>query len=70
MKLIKLNKIEDLVTAENAEEIYFNADNIVSVKQNSNYSEIEIVYPYGLRRIKVQETFEEIQEQLRGENDE
>ena len=64
MKLIKLNKIEDLFTAENAEEIYFNADNIVSVRQTSEYSEVEIVYPYGLRRVKVQETIEEIQEQL------
>ena len=68
MKLIKLNKIENLVTAENAEEIYFNADNIVSVRQTIDYSEIEIVYPYGLRRVKVQETIEEIQEQLRGED--
>ena len=68
MKLIKLNKIEDFVTAENAEEIYFNADNIVSVRQTSEYSEVEIVYPYGLRRVKVQETIEEIQEQLRGED--
>ena len=66
MKLIKLNKIEDLVTAENAEEIYFNADNIVSVRQTSEYSEVEIVYPYGLRRVKVQETIEEIQYQLEG----
>ena len=66
MKLIKLNKIEDLVTAENAEEIYFNADNIVSVRQTSEYSEVEIVYPYGLRRVKVQETIEEIQSQLEG----
>ncbi len=64
MKLIKLNKLEDLVTAENAEEIYFNADNIVSVRQTSEYSEVEIVYPYGLRRVKVQETVEEIQYQL------
>ena len=64
MKLIKLNKIEDFVTAENAEEIYFNADNIVSVRQTIDYSEIEIVYPYGLRRVKVQETIEEIQYQL------
>lgn len=64
MKLIKLNKIEDLVTAENAEEIYFNTDNIVSVRQTSEYSEVEIVYPYGLRRVKVQETIEEIQYQL------
>ena len=61
MKLIKLNKIEDLVTAENAEEIYFNADNIVSVRQKGEYSEVEIVYPYGLRRVKVQESIEEIQ---------
>ena len=66
MKLIKLNKIEDFVTAENAEEIYFNADNIVSVRQTIDYSEIEIVYPHGLRRVKVQETIEEIQEQLEG----
>lgn len=64
MKLIKLNKLEDLVTAENAEVIYFNADNIVSVRQTSEYSEVEIVYPYGLRRVKVQETIEEIQYQL------
>lgn len=66
MKLIKLNKIEDLLTAEKAEEIYFNADNIVSVRQTSEYSEVEIVYPYGLRRVKVQETIEEIQYQLAG----
>lgn len=64
MKLIKLNKLKDLVTAENAEVIYFNADNIVSVRQTSEYSEVEIVYPYGLRRVKVQETIEEIQYQL------
>ena len=66
MKLINLNKLEDLVIAENAEEIYFNADNIVSVRQTSEYSEVEIVYPYGLRRVKVQETIEEIQYQLEG----
>lgn len=64
MKLIKLNVLEDFVMAEKAEEIYFNTDKIVSVKQSSNYSEIEIVYPYGLRRVKVQETVEEIQYQL------
>ena len=68
MQLIKLNKFEELFTAEKAEEIYFNADNIVSVRQTSEYSEVEIVYPYGLRRVKVQETIEEIQEQLRGED--
>lgn len=66
MKLIKLNKFEEFVTAEKAEEIYFNADNIISVRPKSNYSEIEIVYPYGLRRVKVQETIEEIQYQLDG----
>ena len=40
MKLIKLNVLEDFVMAEKAEEIYFNTDKIVSVKQSSNYSEI------------------------------
>lgn len=64
MQLIKLNKFEDLVTAEKTEEIYFNANNIVSVRQTSEYSEVEIVYPYGLRRVKVQETIKDIQKQL------
>ena len=66
MKLIKLNKFEDLVTAEKAEEIYFNADKIISVRQKSNYSEIDVAYANGWRSWKVQETIEEIQYQLEG----
>lgn len=64
MKLIKLNKFEDLVTAEKAEEIYFNADKIISVRQKSNHSEIDVAYGSGWRSWKVQETIEEIQYQL------
>ena len=64
MKLIKLNKFEDLVTAAKAEEIYFNADKIISVRQKSNHSEIDVVYANGWRSWKVQETVEEIQYQL------
>ena len=64
MKLIKLNKFEDLVTAEKAEEIYFNADKIISVRQKSNHSEIDVAYANGWRSWKVQETVEEIQYQL------
>ena len=66
MKLIKLNKIEDFVTAEKAEEIYFNADKIISVRQKSNHSEIDIEYANGWHSLKVQETIEEIQSQLEG----
>ena len=66
MKLIKLNKFEDLVTAEKAEEIYFNADKIISVRQKSNHSEIDVAYANGWRSWKVQETIEEIQYQLEG----
>lgn len=66
MKLIKLNKIEDFVRAEKAEEIYLNADKIISVRQFSNFSEIDFVYLHGFNSWKVQETIEEIQEQLRG----
>ena len=64
MKLIKLNKFEDLVTAEKAEEIYFNADNIISIRQKSNHSEIDVAYANGWRSWRVQETVEEIQYQL------
>ena len=64
MNLIKLNKFEDLVTAEKAEEIYFNADKIISVRQKSNHSEIDVAYANGWRSWKVQETVEEIQYQL------
>ena len=64
MKLIKLNKFEDLVTAEKAEEIYLNADKIISVRQKSNHSEIDVAYANGWRSWKVQETVEEIQYQL------
>lgn len=67
MKLIKLHKFEDFVTAEKAEEIYLNADKIISVRQFSNFSEIDVAYANGWRSWKVQETIEEIQEQLRGE---
>ena len=70
MKLIKLNKIEDFVRAEKAEEIYLNADKIISVRQFSDFSEIDFEYLNGWNSWKVQETVEEIQEQLRGaEND-
>lgn len=66
MKLIKLNKIEDFVRAEKAEEIYLNADKIISVRQFSNFSEIDFEYLHGFNSWKVQETIEEIQYQLRG----
>ena len=70
MKLIKLNKLEDFVTAEKAEEIYLNTDKIISVRQFSNFSEIDFEYLNGWNTWKVQETVEEIQSQLRGvEND-
>lgn len=61
MKLIKLNKFGDYVTREKAEEIYLNADNIISVRQTSEYSEIDVAYANGWRSWKVQETIEEIQ---------
>lgn len=66
MKLIKLNKFGDYVTNEKAEEIYLNADKIISVRQTSEYSEIDVAYQNSWRRWKVQETIEEIQEQLEG----
>ena len=61
MKLIKLNKIEDFVRAEKAEEIYLNADKIISVRQFSDFSEIDFEYLNGWNSWKVQETVEEIQ---------
>ena len=64
MKLIKLNKFGDYVTNEKAEEIYLNADKIISVRQTSEYSEIDVAYQNSWRRWKVQETIEEIQYQL------
>ena len=64
MKLIKLNKFGDYVTNEKAEEIYLNADKIISVRQTSEYSEIDVAYANGWRSWKVQETVEEIQYQL------
>lgn len=64
MKLIKLNVFESLVTNEKAEEIYLNADKIISVRQTSEYSEIDVAYQNSWRRWKVQETIEEIQYQL------
>ena len=66
MKLIKLNKIEDFVRAEKAEEIYLNIDKIISVRQFSNFSEIDFEYLNGFNSWKVQETIEEIQSQLEG----
>lgn len=60
MKLIKLNKLSawgDITV----EEIYLNADKIISVRQESNYSEIDISYQDTCRVWKVQETVEEIQ---------
>lgn len=70
MKLIKLNKFGDFVTNEKAEEIYLNADKIISVRQFSNFSEIDFEYLNGWNSWKVQETVADIQEQLRGtEND-
>lgn len=68
MKLIKLNKIEDFVRAEKAEEIYLNVDKIISVRQFSNFSEIDFEYLNGWNSWKVQETVEEIKEQLRGKD--
>lgn len=70
MKLIKLNKLEDFVTAEKAEEIYLNADKIISVRQFSNFSEIDFEYLNGWNSWKVQETVEEIQSQLDGKPNE
>ena len=64
MKLIKLNVFESLVTNEKAEEIYLNADKIISVRQKSNHSEIDVAYANGWRSWKVQETIQEIQYQL------
>ena len=64
MRLIKLNKFGDYVTNEKAEEIYLNADKIISVRQTSEYSEIDVAYQDSWRRWKVQETIEEIQYQL------
>ena len=64
MKLIKLNKFGNYVTNEKAEEIYLNADNIISVRQTSEYSEIDVAYANVWRSWKVQETIEEIQYQL------
>ena len=61
MKLIKLNKFGDYVTNEKAEEIYLNADKIISVRQKSNHSEMDVAYANGWRSWKVQETIEEIQ---------
>lgn len=71
MKLIKLNAVEDCTIRVKEEEIYINADNIIFVRQTSEYSEIDVAYPHGdWRRWKVKETVENIQEQLRGtEND-
>lgn len=66
MKLIKLNKFGDYVTNEKAEEIYLNADKIISVRQTSEYSEIDVAYANGCRSWKVQETIEEIQYQING----
>lgn len=66
MKLIKLNKFEDLVTAEKEEEVYLNADKIISVRQFSNFSKIDFEYLNGFNSWKVQETIEEIQYQLEG----
>lgn len=63
MKLIKLNKLSawgDITV----EEIYLNADKIISVRQESNYSEIDVAYQDTCRVWKVQETVEEIQYQL------
>lgn len=60
MKLIKLNKLSawgDITV----EEIYLNADKIISVRQESNYSEIDVAYQDTCRVWKVQETVEEIQ---------
>lgn len=65
MKLIKLNKLSawgDITV----EEIYLNADKIISVRQESNYSEIDVAYQDTCRIWKVQETIEEIQSQLEG----
>ena len=65
MKLIKLNKLSawgDITV----EEIYLNADKIISVRQESNYSEIDVAYQDTCRVWKVQETVEEIQSQLEG----
>ena len=61
MKLIKLNKFEDYVTNEKAEEIYLNADKIISVRQTSEYSKIDVAYANVWHSWKVQETVEEIQ---------
>ena len=65
MKLIKLNKLSawgDITV----EEIYLNVDKIISVRQESNYSEIDVAYQDTCRIWKVQETIEEIQSQLEG----
>ena len=64
MKLIKLNALENFANNQKAEEVYINANVIVSVVQRNKYCEIEIVYPYGLRRLEVKETINDIQKQL------
>ena len=64
MKLIKLNALENFANNQKAEEVYINANVIVSVVQRNTYCEIEVVYPYGLRRLEVKETVKDIQKQL------
>ena len=67
MKLVKLNALEDCTIQVKEEELYINADNIIFFRQTSEYYEIDVEYPRGdWRRLKVKETVEEIQEQLRG----
>ena len=69
MRLVKLNVLEDCTIRVKEEEIYINADNIIFVRQTSEYSEIDVAYPHGdWRRWKVKETVEEIKEQLRGKD--
>lgn len=60
MKLIKLHKLS-MWGEITEEEIYLNADKIISVRQESNYSEIDVAYQDTCRIWKVQETVEEIQ---------
>lgn len=68
MKLIKLNKLLDWGDIP-VEEIYLNADKIISARQFRNFSEIDFEYLNGFNSWKVQETVEEIKEQLRGTDD-
>lgn len=62
MKLIKLTKFKSDYS-DWVEEIYINADTIISIRQHALFSEIDTTLAGHLR---VKETIEEIQSQLEG----